>query len=144
MTRPIADLGRRWLARLVDSLVLLAFSGLLVVLFGYSPIAVLVAVAANIAYEVYFVSTSGQTPGKRLLGIAVSDADGDLLPTPGQALRRTAPAFVAALPAIGPVALVFYAPVLWQPRRQGLHDQLARTVVVRAVPEKDGGLGDER
>ena len=77
----------------------------------------------------YFVacwSATGQTPGDRLLRIRVVTADGQRL-RPGRAMLRFAALLLAALPL-----LAGFLPILVDSRRRGLHDFLARTVVVEA------------
>jgi uncharacterized RDD family membrane protein YckC len=81
----------------------------------------------SVLYFVTFWSTTGQTPGNRLLGIRVRRADdGDLL-RPARALLRLAALTLAAIPL-----LAGFLPVLFDGRRRGLHDMVVGTVVVGA------------
>ncbi len=96
------------------------------VLFGLGGLAYFVW---TVAYFVVFWSTTGQTPGNRLLHIRVVDARGGEL-RPRRALLRLAGLLLAAAPF-----LAGFLPVLVDPRRRGLHDMLARTVVVDAEPD---------
>ena len=77
----------------------------------------------TVGYFATFWSTTGQTPGNRILRIRVSAADGQALP-----LRRALVRFVgltlAAIPLFAGFALI-----LFDDRRRGLHDMLARSVV---------------
>jgi uncharacterized RDD family membrane protein YckC len=77
----------------------------------------------TVGYFATFWSTTGQTPGNRLLRIRVSATDGGALP-----LRRALVRFVgltlAAIPLFAGFALI-----LFDDRRRGLHDMLARSVV---------------
>lgn len=74
-------------------------------------------------YFVVFWSTTGQTPGNRVMRIVVHGADGRLL-RPRRALIRLAGIVLAALPlGLG------FAPILFTPHRRGLHDWLAGSVV---------------
>ena len=76
-------------------------------------------------YAVYFTGTTGQTPGKLMLGLRVVGASGRP-PSYGRALAR---AFVGALGiALAGSALV---PMAFDPARRTLHDRLFRTRVVR-------------
>ena len=91
--------------------------------------AVLVAIGGvawllwTVGYFATFWSTTGQTPGNRILRIRVSAADGSALP-----LRRALVRFVgltlAAIPLFAGFALI-----LVDDRRRGLQDLLARSVV---------------
>ncbi|HEU4974893.1 MAG TPA: RDD family protein [Baekduia sp.] len=86
-------------------------------------------------YFVTFWTTTGQTPGDRLLRIRVVPAAGGGLP-PRRALLRFAALTLAALPLFAGFALI-----LVDDRRRGLHDMIARTVVVDAPgdgPEPPG------
>jgi uncharacterized RDD family membrane protein YckC len=82
-------------------------------------------VAWTIGYFVTFWSTTGQTPGSRLLRIRVCRAnDGGVL-RPRRSLLRLAGLTLAAIP-LG----AGFLPILVDDRRRGLQDMLAGTVVV--------------
>jgi uncharacterized RDD family membrane protein YckC len=78
----------------------------------------------SVGYFVTFWSTTGQTPGNRLLGIRVQRADGELL-RPARALLRLVALTLAAIPLFAG-----FVPVLLDNRRRGVHDMVAGTVVV--------------
>jgi uncharacterized RDD family membrane protein YckC len=79
----------------------------------------------TVAYFAVFWSTTGQTPGNRLMHIQVRrDDDGAVL-----SLRRSLLRFGALLLAALPL-LAGFLPILVDDRRRGLHDMLAGTVVV--------------
>jgi uncharacterized RDD family membrane protein YckC len=80
-----------------------------------------------IGYFVLFWSTTGQTPGNRVLEIRVCRARDGLPPSAGRALVRLAGVILAAIPLF-----IGYLPILYDDRRRGLHDMLAGTVVVSA------------
>lgn len=70
------------------------------------------------------------TPGKMMLGARVVDADTGAPLTPGQAALRYLGYFVSIIP--------FFLGLVWvgiDARKQGWHDKLARTVVVRRKPQ---------
>lgn len=143
---PVADLGRRLLARVVDQVlvgaVLIAL--LLLLLLGggafdstttsaepYSALGVLlgvvgwfgVAATVSVLYETLLVRRDGQTLGKKLLKIRVVATDGST-PTGGAALGRC---------LVGNLGIIDVAFCLWdRPLRRCLHDHLASTVVVAA------------
>jgi uncharacterized RDD family membrane protein YckC len=75
------------------------------------------------AYFAGFWTLTGQTPGMRVLRLEVAAADGGELRV-GHALRRLVGMVLAAIPLMAGFALI-----LLDPRRQGLHDKLAGTVV---------------
>lgn len=82
----------------------------------------------TVGYFAAFWSTTGQTPGDRLLRIRVVAANGGTLP-----VRRAVLRFVALMLAAIPLFAGFW-PILVDPRRRGLHDLVARTVVVDDEP----------
>jgi uncharacterized RDD family membrane protein YckC len=76
------------------------------------------------SYLVLFWSVVGQTPGMRAMHVRVVDANGDP-PSLGRAIVR----FFGLILAIIPLFAGFL-PVLVDDRRRGIHDMLARTVVL--------------
>jgi uncharacterized RDD family membrane protein YckC len=85
--------------------------------------------AWSVGYFVTFWSTTGQTPGSRLMRIMVCSADDGSVLRPRRAALRFAWMVVAAIPV-----LAGFLPILFDDRRRGLHDMLAGTVAV-AAPE---------
>jgi uncharacterized RDD family membrane protein YckC len=82
----------------------------------------------SVAYFVTFWSTTGQTPGARVMRfrlLAPGAKSGRV--GPRRALVRLVGMVLAAIPL-----LAGYFMVLFDDRRRGLHDRLARTVVVDA------------
>jgi uncharacterized RDD family membrane protein YckC len=98
---------------------------------------VCVAMALWFAYEVPAIASTGQTLGKRLVGLRVMTVDGKPVGFP-RAIQRWA---VPGLPMILPWPLghlVQAVDAAWclrdRPLRQCLHDKAAGTVVVATVP----------
>ena len=85
--------------------------------------------SGSIGYFVVFWSSTGQTPGDRVFQIRVCrDDDGEPPRAKASVLR-----FVALMLAAMPLFAGFL-PILFDDRRRGVHDMLARTVVVFAPP----------
>jgi len=140
---PYAGLVSRTLAFFFDILVIncVAWTTGIVVSVGLSALpipddlqTVLIAIGSVIAllwavgYFVVFWSANGQTPGDRLLEIAVRDASTGLPPGPRRALLRLLALPLSALPlCAGFIMIVFDS------RRRALHDRLVGTVVVYAT-----------
>jgi uncharacterized RDD family membrane protein YckC len=82
----------------------------------------------GVGYFVVCWSTTGQTPGSRVLRIRVTGRDGAGL-RPRRALVRYLGLWLAALPLFAGFLLI-----LLDDRRRGLHDRLAGTVVVDMPP----------
>jgi uncharacterized RDD family membrane protein YckC len=86
-----------------------------------------------VGYFVTFWSTTGQTPGNRLLQIRVCRAADGAPPSLPKALLRFAALVACALPLFAG-----FLPILVDDRRRGIHDMLAGTVVVSAPPRPAG------
>jgi len=84
------------------------------------------------AYFVTFWSTTGQTPGDRVLKIRVRLADDGSTLRPARALLRLIALTLAAIPLFAG-----FLPILFDDRRRGLHDMVAGTVVVGAPNDVD-------
>ena len=82
-----------------------------------------------VTYFASFWSTTGQTPGNRLMRIRVVKADGSDMSFFGGVVRLGA-VCLAALPL-----LLGFAPILFNERRRGVQDMIARTVVIDASGE---------
>jgi uncharacterized RDD family membrane protein YckC len=80
----------------------------------------------TVGYFVTFWSTTGETPGDRVMRIRVVSADGGRV-KPGWAIVRLVGAVLSALPLFAGYLLI-----LFDRRRRGLLDILARTVVVES------------
>ena len=76
-------------------------------------------------YFAVFWSTTGQTPGNRLMHIRVCDADDGTVLSLWRSVVRFGALVLAALPLFAG-----FLPVLVDDRRRGVHDMLAGTVVV--------------
>jgi uncharacterized RDD family membrane protein YckC len=148
---PLASTGLRFAARLVDAIVLGLLWVVALLVTGqlqyamehdgtYQEVPLIVAAAVTFAcyfvYEGAMLAHSGQTLGKKAVGIRVAVlSDGNI---PGR--RGWTRAAVYALPGIVSPAIVgwlfWLVNSLWclwdQPYRQALHDKRAKTVVVRA------------
>lgn len=79
----------------------------------------------SVAYFVFFWSSTGQTPGSRLMSIAIVDRRGRGPLKPRRALVRFAGLCLAVIPLGAGIAIM-----LWDRRRRCLQDRIARTVVV--------------
>jgi len=79
----------------------------------------------SMAYFTYFHGTTGRTPGKGLFGLRVLQKDGTPV-TPGIAFLRWVGYVVSFLPF-----MLGFVWVAVDRRKQGWHDKIAGTVVVR-------------
>ena len=143
-----AGLGSRFLAALIDLVILGIIAAVVAIPLGiFTAFAVLsgggVASVWNLVfgpftmllwllwlgYFTYFESTTGQTLGKRLLGIKVISIASGRPPDVGHALLRSVLRLLDWLPALYLVGFIAAATTT---QRQRVGDILAETVVVRA------------
>ncbi|UFN47294.1 RDD family protein [Roseomonas sp. OT10] len=134
--RPLAGFGRRLLAQLADAVWMLPFALFLLLLgslvrggAGLSPGSHDLVKLILLLTVLLFWAGRGATPGKWIMGLRIVDAATGGAPSMGQLVLRCLGYVVSAL-AMG----LGYLWVLWDPRRQGWHDKLGRTLVVRVQP----------
>ncbi|MET7699847.1 RDD family protein [Streptomyces sp. NPDC005485] len=143
---PLADSGKRVLARILDMIIVGVVVWLLSWAFGFSQYTLdtdkikfadsfgreVVGAVLYIAYDTLMVSKSGQTLGKQLLNLRVANLDNGATPSAQTALMRAA---VLWIPFAFCCACVWTAiaggwSFFDRPYKQGLHDKAAKTVVV--------------
>ncbi len=138
--------GRRMMAFLIDN-ILLQTAATFVFMLGLSLVGsdidfatlsslpflyYLIAVTMNLFYFTYFHSVTGQTVGKRILGLRVITNAGEPLKA-RQAFLRWVGYLVSAA--------FFYLGFIWiafDSRKQGWHDKIAGTLVVRVDLHPEG------
>lgn len=122
---PRAGFGIRFLAALIDGLLLGIVNGLV----GRSvsgASSYIIGLAISLGYFTYFEgSGSGQTIGKRAASIRVVDIDGGGPIGHNRAIVRWLGRFLSTA-----VLLLGYLWMLWDPERQTWHDKFANSVVV--------------
>ena len=137
-----ASIGQRIGGALVDGL-LISMVVVVPLLLGYvdfedlqrvlpAPV-VLGLFAFGAIYTIVPTALWGQTPGKIAVGSrVVAESDGSLPGWRRSLLRWVLPGLGGRLPVVGlPVSLALTISLLVDPRRRGLHDRLAGTIVVR-------------
>ncbi|MFD8739101.1 RDD family protein [Streptomyces sp. NPDC059618] len=146
---PLADSGKRVLARILDMILVGIVVWLLSWAFGVTEYNMdsnkieyskslgqsLVAAVLYVAYDTVMISKTGQTLGKRLFNHRVANLDNGSTPSVQTSLVR---ALVLWIP------FAFCCACIWtaiaggwsffdKPYKQGLHDKAAKTVVVDAT-----------
>ena len=104
----------------------------------------LISIVVSLVYETVFLTTRGATPGKMVVGTVVRRVEG-----PGKlgvvtALKRQVITVVTSLIGLVPRAVAVRsglsildpAWLLWDPKRQALHDKVADTVVMLRNPQR--------
>jgi uncharacterized RDD family membrane protein YckC len=121
---PYASWGRRLLARLADTVVVLAIVAGMAAIAGATTAGIAYLLLLILYFPLFHAYAGGQTPGKALLGIAVHRTQGSL--GFGGALWRWVAEWLLVITLV-----VDYLWPLWDGRNQSLHDKAAGTVVVR-------------
>jgi len=93
---------------------------------GLLGISTLIGLAIGVAYEVYFLSAHGATPGKMALGLKVIRADGGPI-SPMLALARYFASWVSAV-----ILLIGYIMAAFDPEKRALHDRICETRVIHS------------
>ncbi|MFE7842772.1 RDD family protein [Streptomyces sp. NPDC057474] len=143
---PLADSGKRVLARIIDMILVAIVVGLLAWAFRISQYSVdsddfefgkslaqeALAAILYIAYDTFFTVRNGQTLGKKLMKLRVANLNDGSTPSVQTALIRAAVLWIP---------FAFCCACIWtaiaggwsffdKPYKQGLHDKAAKTVVV--------------
>jgi uncharacterized RDD family membrane protein YckC len=121
-----AGFGERFVAVLIDGLVLLIPNIIVFAVFDGGALANLIQFIIALGYAVYFWSSSGQTPGKSVMKLKVVHADGGNVLTPGQAVVRYIATIISAIPL-----LLGYLWAIWDPKHDTWHDKIATTKVIK-------------
>ena len=124
-----ASIGQRFGAFLVDLVIsmVILFAGLVVGgLFGGGDFAGFVLNTAYLVFVVWLVTTRGQSPGKMAIGIKIIKTDGSSAKLGSVLLREIIGKIVSAI-----VLLLGFIWILFDDKRQGWHDKIAGTVVVK-------------
>ena len=117
----------RLLAAFIDALII-GVLNLFLSRIGLSFLAIFVGAT----YAVLFIGLKGQTPGKMALGLKVIDAHGNVPGLWRAVLREIIGKFISSI-ALG----LGYAWIGWDPRKQGWHDHITGTFVVRKERERE-------
>ena len=91
---------------------------------GMLGISTLIGLVLGAAYEVYFLSAHGATPGKMALGLCVIRADGGPI-SPMLALGRHFAMWISAF-----ILMIGYIMAGFDPEKRALHDRICETRVI--------------
>jgi uncharacterized RDD family membrane protein YckC len=118
----------RYLARIVDAIVVFAVAGMLGLLGGLGGFGVFlrfVGFPLAIAYETYFVGRHGATLGKMVCGLRVVRSDGERV-SYGRAFGRYWACQVSSI-----ILAIGYIMAAFDSQKRALHDRMCDTRVVR-------------
>lgn len=121
----LADLGTRFIALIIDGFILGLITGLLFA--GARNAGGFVGFVVGVIYQWYFLTQqNGQTPGKRIMGIRVIKVSGAPLQA-ADVIVRYIGYYVNSI-----VFMLGWIWALFDKDKQGWHDKLAGTVVIKA------------
>ena len=142
----LASQWMRLLARIIDGIIVGIPTGLIALALtsaddrttpGFARfdadnlLASLIGLAIGAAYEIYFLTSRGATPGKIVLGMRVARiADGQKPVASEAAIRWAVPNVPTFLGVLGLFSAFDALWCLWDGNRQCLHDKVVKTVVV--------------
>ncbi|WP_037907095.1 RDD family protein [Actinacidiphila yeochonensis] len=141
---PLAEPGRRVLARIIDIVIVLIPSFLLDwaavgihgdnFSTGRSAVGGVFTAGIGFLYEFFMTRASGQTVGKRMMGLRVAMLNDGSVPVPNAAAVRALilwlPAFCCSCFWFLIIGLTVFSD---RPYKQGVQDKAAKTVVVQAT-----------
>ena len=119
-----AGFGVRLLAMLIDGLLIFVIGAVISAVFAES-VSWLISIAVDLCAFTYFWTTTGQTPGKAVVGLRVVSAESGGALDVRQAILRYVGDYVSGLPL-----LLGYFWVLWDPKHEAWHDKIAKTKVI--------------
>ncbi len=119
-----ATFWQRFGAILIDAILIAVFAGSLDIILGDTKGGI--ATLINIGYYVGFLVLNQQTIGKMVLKIKVVREDGQKITFFNAFMREVVGRFVCGI-TIG----IGYLAVLWDGKKQGFHDKIALTYVVK-------------
>lgn len=123
----LADLGSRLVAIIIDGIILAVIGWLIGLILSNSGLGWGASFLLGVAYNAYFwTQNNGQTPGKKLMNIRVVKVDGSPLQI-GDAVIRYIGYYINSF-----VFAIGWIWALFDENKQGWHDKLASTLVVRA------------
>ncbi|MFD7260856.1 RDD family protein [Streptomyces sp. NPDC059874] len=156
---PLADFGKRLAARVIDLLIVAIPLFLIQLAVGdrnrytvetnkgedvteiitksYSGsglLMTLISIVAYVGYDWWFTQKTGQTLGKKAMGMRVAMLNDGSVPQSGASLSRAAVLWLPTLICcfcLWPLALIVSI-LVDKPYKQGLHDKVGKTVVVQA------------
>lgn len=91
---------------------------------GVMGLSALIGIALGAAYEVYFLSAHGATPGKMALGLRVIRPDGEPI-SPMLALGRHFALWISGI-----ILMIGYIMAAFDPEKRALHDRICETRVI--------------
>lgn len=127
-----AGFGVRFLASLIDGIIIglanTAINFMLKAILGdgAGSLSMILNLALSVAYYVWYQNKNGQTIGKKAMNIKVVTYEGKTPTMFAFFLRDIVGKIVSTI-----TLFIGYLMVLWDPKKQSLHDKIAGTYVIR-------------
>jgi uncharacterized RDD family membrane protein YckC len=136
----LAERGTRWGARMIDTLLWVGagIPGAIVYFTTKEDgsLALFILCLAVLVYQWYLISNTGQTLGKKWLGIKIVKMDGSEVNfVSGVILREWVLVAVSFIPFIGRFISLIDSVMIFGQQRRCLHDNIAGTKVILALPK---------
>ncbi|MBE2270679.1 MAG: RDD family protein [Anaerolinea sp.] len=123
----LAGLGERLIALIIDSVIVGIIGGVFFGVSGDGGTGGIVGFLVGVAYQWYFLTQQdGQTLGKKMMGIRVVKLNGAKLEAADVIVRYVGYYINSIIAGLGWIWAAFDS------KKQGLHDKLASTIVVKA------------
>lgn len=125
----VADYAGFWIrfaATMIDAVIFAIVQSILEIFLGTGVIAQIIYTVLMWVYAVYMIVTYQATLGKMALGLRVERTNGDRVTYKRAILREVVGKTVSAI-----VIFIGYIMVAFTAKKQGLHDMIADTVVIR-------------
>src|SRR3989344_363837 len=132
MNMQYAGVGSRFLAAIIDSIILTLVSFVLGFVLEMAMgkngafLNMILSIIIGIFYWVFYQASQGQTLGKKAMGIKVVDLAGNKPTAMTFFLREIIGKIVSSI-----ILFIGYLMILWDGKKQGLNDKIAGTVVVK-------------
>lgn len=138
MNTNFAGFGRRLVATILDGIILSVVGTLVGSLIGVfvqagggnigtgMTLSQIVSFVLGVFYIIVYQAKAGQTLGKKVMGVKVVDYQGKTPTMLTFFLREYIGKLVSAI-----ILLIGFLMILWDGKKQGLHDKIASTYVVR-------------
>lgn len=133
--------GQRFVAALLDGIVVAVAGGLVGMVLGLvgagtqsvlsTVLSTVLSFIISIGYYVFYQKQATQTLGKKVMGLRVVDAQGNTPSLMTFFLREVIGKIVSAV-----ILMIGYLMILWDGRKQGLHDKIAGTFVIKVQSEQ--------
>lgn len=143
-TTEYAGFWRRLLASFIDGIILSVFGFFVGLIFGFiiammgfnsnssvymslKAVVNIIIYAFSIYYYIYYIGKSGQTFGKKIMGIKVVNKDSNQpIGYVGAFLREIVGKFLSAF-----VLLIGFLWMLWDTKKQTWHDKISNSIVIK-------------